>query len=54
VTDDGRGMGPGPVRVRSGHLGLRALAGLADTLGATIAVDSEPGQGTVLRVEVPA
>ena len=54
VTDDGRGMGPGPVRVRPGHLGLRALAGLADNLGATISLDSEPGRGTTLRVVVPA
>ena len=54
LTDDGRGMDPGPVRVRPGHLGLRALGGLADNLGATISVDSEPGKGTVLRVEVPA
>ena len=52
VTDDGRGMDPGPAR--SGHFGLRALVGLADNLGATISVNSEPGKGTVLRVEVPA
>ena len=52
VADDGRGMDPGPAR--SGHFGLRALVGLADNLGATISVDSEPGKGTVLRVEVPA
>jgi two-component system, NarL family, sensor kinase len=54
VTDDGRGMEPGPLRTRPGHLGLRALGGLADNLGAKITVHSEPGKGTVLRVEVPA
>ena len=54
VTDDGRGMAPGPLRAQPGHLGLRALGGLADNLGARIMVHSEPGKGTVLRVEVPA
>ena len=54
VTDDGRGMEAGPVPVRPGHLGLRALAGLADNLGATITLHSEVGRGTTLRVEVPA
>jgi signal transduction histidine kinase len=53
VADDGRGLEPGPLRSRPGHLGLRALAGLAEDLGATVTLDSEPGRGTVLRVEVP-
>jgi signal transduction histidine kinase len=53
VADDGRGIEPGPLRSPPGHLGLRALAGLAEDLGGTVTLDSEPGRGTVLRVEVP-
>jgi two-component system, NarL family, sensor kinase len=54
VVDDGRGIAPGPLPERPGHLGLRALAGLAGRIGATLEVDSQPGRGTVLRLEVPA
>ena len=53
VADDGRGIPVAPVTLRSGHFGLRALAGLADGLGATLDLESAPGRGTVLRVEVP-
>jgi signal transduction histidine kinase len=53
VADDGRGIGPGPLPARPGHLGLRALAGLADGLGATLQLESPPGGGTVMRLEVP-
>ncbi|MCW2722252.1 ATP-binding protein [Pseudonocardia sp.] len=54
VVDDGRGIDPGPLPDRPGHLGLRALAGLADRLGATLEMESAPGRGTELRLEVPA
>jgi signal transduction histidine kinase len=54
VVDDGRGIAPGPLPERPGHLGLREPAGLAGPLGATPDVDSLPGRGTVLRLEVPA
>ena len=53
VADDGRGVTSAPVPLRSGHFGLRALAGLADELGATLDLESAPGRGTVLRVAVP-
>jgi two-component system, NarL family, sensor kinase len=54
VVDDGRGIEPGPLPERPGHLGLRALAGLAGRLGGTLEVESQAGRGTVLRLEVPA
>jgi two-component system, NarL family, sensor kinase len=53
VVDDGRGLEPGPLPERPGHFGLRALADLAERLGATLELESEPGAGTVLRLTVP-
>lgn len=53
VADDGRGCDPGVVAARPGHLGLRALAGLAAERGAALVIDSGPGRGTTLRLEVP-
>jgi two-component system, NarL family, sensor kinase len=53
VVDDGRGLGPGPLPERPGHFGLRALADLADRLGATLELESGPGGGTVLQLTVP-
>ena len=53
ITDDGRGLAGEEVPERPGHLGLRALAGLAEDMGATLSVRSTPGKGTVLALEVP-
>jgi signal transduction histidine kinase len=55
VTDDGVGFDPAPVVHRPGgrHLGLRLLADLAATEGATLALRTAPGAGTGLRLEVP-
>jgi two-component system NarL family sensor kinase len=53
VSDDGRGL-PGPdLPQRPGHLGLRALGGLAATMGASLTLSSTPGKGTVLALEMP-
>ncbi|MEN3299755.1 histidine kinase [Pseudonocardia sp.] len=52
VTDDGKGSAPDR-RVASGHLGLKALSGLAAQHGAVLVLDSAPGRGTTLRLEVP-
>ena len=38
---------------RNGHLGLRLLGELVDDAGGPLDVTSAPGDGTVLRVEVP-
>lgn len=53
VVDDGQGFDPASVPQRDGHLGLRALAGMAATLGGTLFVDAMPGTGTEVRLEVP-
>lgn len=54
VVDDGRGLPGAELPERPGHLGLRALGGLAATMGAALTLTSTPGKGTVLALEVPA
>jgi signal transduction histidine kinase len=53
VSDDGRGLDPERFSDEGGHFGLKALAGLAATMGAALAIDSTPGKGTTLCLEVP-
>jgi signal transduction histidine kinase len=55
VTDDGGGFDPGilDAKAAAGHLGLRGLEGVVHDAGGTIKVDSEPGRGTTVLVEVP-
>jgi two-component system NarL family sensor kinase len=53
VADDGRGISGETVPEREGHLGLKGLAGLAATMGASLMIDTAPGRGTTLRLEVP-
>jgi two-component system NarL family sensor kinase len=56
VEDDGRGFRPAEVRRAraDGHLGLALLGDRAGALGGLLIVDSEPGHGTRVRLEVPA
>jgi two-component system, NarL family, sensor kinase len=51
VSDDGQGFDP--ARPREGHFGLRVLHDLILDAAGSIAVDSAPGRGTRVRVEVP-
>jgi signal transduction histidine kinase len=53
VVDDGQGIEGDSVPVPEGHLGLKGLAGLAATMGASLMLDTTPGRGTTLRLEVP-
>jgi signal transduction histidine kinase len=55
VVDNGIGFDPTIVdgKAADGHLGLRGLAGLVRDAGGTVVIDSSPGSGTTLRVEVP-
>lgn len=55
VVDNGVGFDPAilDVKAADGHLGLRGLDGLVRDAGGTVAIDSSPGSGTTLRVEVP-
>ena len=52
IRDDGAGFTPGAPDQETG-LGLLTLAERARSAGGTLAVESEPGAGTTLRVSVP-
>jgi signal transduction histidine kinase len=52
VVDDGVGFEPGAPE-DADHFGLRAAASLAREHGGTLDVESTPGEGTVVRAEVP-
>lgn len=53
VRDDGRGMAEAEIVERNGHMGLKALSGLATSMGASVSLESAPGRGTTLILEVP-
>jgi signal transduction histidine kinase len=52
IADDGVGFDPGAARA-GGGLGLRGMAERAARLGGRLAVESRPGAGTRVAVEVP-
>lgn len=52
VEDDGVGFEPDRV-LRGDHLGLLGLRERAEALGGTLTVESQPGKGATLVVEVP-
>ncbi|MDX6582848.1 MAG: two-component system, NarL family, sensor kinase [Solirubrobacterales bacterium] len=52
VRDDGRGFDAGGEST-NGHFGLRTLRDLADDAGGRLAVESAPGRGTTVVIEVP-
>ena len=53
VRDDGKGFDPDKTD-RSGGLGLRGMRERVQGIGGTLQVESAPGQGTTVRVTVPA
>ena len=53
VTDDGRGFHTANGSP-DGHLGLRLLTDLVDDAGARLCIESAPGAGTSIRLEVSA
>ena len=53
VTDDGCGLGQGPMELPGGHFGLRGVRERVDKLGGTVEFDSRPGAGTRVEVTVP-
>jgi signal transduction histidine kinase len=55
IADDGRGFSPDVAEAarEDGHLGLRVLADMAQDAGGRLAIDSEPGRGTRVSLEVP-
>jgi two-component system NarL family sensor kinase len=55
VEDDGRGIAPGrPERVvRDGHIGLASWAERVAAVGGTFSIESEPGEGALVRATLP-
>ena len=53
VRDDGRGFDPDARAIRSRRLGLTSMRERAQALGGRALVESAPGRGTTVRVEVP-
>ena len=53
VEDDGRGFDPQAAPPRRGGLGLRGVQARAGYLRGQVLVSSQPGQGTVITVELP-
>ncbi len=53
VRDDGRGFEPTAVRRAGRHLGLVSMRDRAAGAGGRLTVDSAPGSGTVVEMEVP-
>jgi signal transduction histidine kinase len=54
VTDDGRGFDAArrAGRAEEGHVGLALLADLVEQAGGTLTVESAPGRGTTVKLEV--
>ncbi|MGA4799664.1 GAF domain-containing sensor histidine kinase [Streptomyces lavendulocolor] len=53
VTDDGKGFDPRSVRRAGRHLGLVSMRDRAGGVGGRLTVQSEPGKGTTIEMEVP-
>jgi signal transduction histidine kinase len=52
IRDEGRGFEP--ESSHPGHFGLESMASRAAEIGGLLTITSAPGQGTTVRVEVPA
>ncbi|MFE0516857.1 GAF domain-containing sensor histidine kinase [Streptomyces sp. NPDC058964] len=53
VTDDGSGFEPQSIRRAGRHLGLVSMRDRADGVGGRLTVESAPGKGTTIEMEVP-
>ncbi|MER6675676.1 GAF domain-containing sensor histidine kinase [Streptomyces sp. NPDC000983] len=53
VADDGTGFDPKTVRRAGRHLGLVSMRDRASGAGGTLTVESAPGKGTTVEMEVP-
>lgn len=52
IVDDGIGFDPTLASALPGHLGLTSMAERVQALGGTLEIDSQPGKGTRLTVEI--
>ncbi|MEU8982334.1 GAF domain-containing sensor histidine kinase [Streptomyces sp. NPDC048309] len=53
VTDNGSGFDPMAIRSAGRHLGLVSMRDRASGAGGTLTVESAPGKGTTIEMEVP-
>ncbi len=53
ITDDGSGFDPKTVRRAGRHLGLVSMRDRAGGAGGRLTVESAPGKGTTIEMEVP-
>ncbi|MGW8331569.1 GAF domain-containing sensor histidine kinase [Streptomyces sp. NPDC055897] len=53
ISDDGRGFDPGLVRRAGRHLGLVSMRHRASGVGGRLTVQSAPGEGATIEMEVP-
>ena len=53
IADDGIGFDPAARTIRARHLGLTSMRERAQAAGGRWTIESSPGAGTVVRVEVP-
>jgi signal transduction histidine kinase len=58
ISDEGRGFDPPPLTgpeatKRPEHIGLRGMRERAVLMGGSLRIDSRPGRGTHVRVEIP-
>ncbi|MET7796440.1 GAF domain-containing sensor histidine kinase [Streptomyces decoyicus] len=53
IADNGCGFDPGTVRRAGRHLGLVSMRDRAGGVGGKLTVESEPGKGTAVEMEVP-
>ncbi|MCL6735372.1 GAF domain-containing sensor histidine kinase [Streptomyces neyagawaensis] len=53
ITDDGTGFDPRAIRRAGRHLGLVSMRDRASGVGGTLTVESAPGKGTTIEMEVP-
>lgn len=53
VIDNGKGFEPGSVRRAGRHLGLVSMRDRTSGVGGTLTVESAPGRGTTIEMEVP-
>jgi two-component system nitrate/nitrite sensor histidine kinase NarX len=54
VRDDGQGFGVGQAASHSTHVGMKIMQERAERIGADVQVLSERGQGTTVRLSLPA
>jgi signal transduction histidine kinase len=53
ISDDGVGFEPAAPALRSRRLGLTSMEERAEAIGATLRIESRPGAGTTIELEVP-